>query len=44
MISRLRMSLDNVLARNIDDLAFNLSDNEVVSRVRERVGFDGLAQ
>ena len=35
LISRLRMTLDNVLARKIEDPASNLSDNEVVRIVRK---------
>lgn len=44
MISRLRMTLDTVLARNIKDLALNLSDNEGVRRVKKLAEFDGLGQ
>lgn len=38
------MTLDTVLARNIKDLALDLSDNEVVRRVRKLVEYDGLDQ
>ena len=44
MISRLQMTLDTVLARNIKDLALDLSDDEVVRRVRKLVEYDGLDQ
>lgn len=38
------MTLDTVLARNIKDLALDLSDDEVVRRVRKLVEYDGLDQ
>ncbi len=36
------MTLDNVLARKIEDPALSLSDNEVVRIVRKAVAFDEL--
>ena len=38
----LRMTLDNSLARKIEDPAWDLSDNEVVRTVRKLVEFDGF--
>ena len=42
LISRLRMMLDEVLARKIDDPLVDLGDDEVVAVVRRLVEFDGL--
>ena len=36
------MKLDNVLAKNIEDPALNLSDNKVVRIVRKLVQLNGL--
>lgn len=42
LVSRLRMMLDEVLARKIDDPLLDLSNDEVVAVVRNLVEFDGL--
>ena len=42
LVSRLRMMLDEVLARKIDNPLLDLSDDEVVAVVRKLVEFDGL--
>ena len=42
LVSRLRMMLDEVLARKIDEPALDLGSNEVVEIVRKLVQFDGL--
>lgn len=44
LISRLRMLLDEILAKKIDDPSLDLSSNEVVAVVRKLVEFDGLDQ
>ncbi len=42
LVSRLRMMLDEVLARKIDNPLLDLSDDDVVAVVRKLVEFDGL--
>lgn len=42
LVSRLRMMLDNVLAKKIGDPSINLGNDEVVKLVRRLVEFDGL--
>ncbi len=42
LVSRLRMMLDEVLARKIEDPGLDLGENEVVGVVRRLVEFDGL--
>ena len=42
LISRLRMMLDDVLARKIDDPSLDIGNSEVVSVVRKLVELDGL--
>lgn len=42
LVSRLRMMLDEVLAKKIDDPLLELGDDEVVAVVRKLVEFDGL--
>lgn len=42
LVSRLRMMLDEVLARKIDNPLLDLGDDEVVGVVRQLVEFDGL--
>ena len=42
LVSRLRMMLDEVLARKIDNPLLDVSDDEVVAAVRKLVEFDGL--
>ncbi len=42
LVSRLRMMLDEVLARKIDDPSLDLGNDEVVAVVRKLVEFDGL--
>ena len=42
LVSRLRMMLDDVLARKIDNPLLDLSNDEVVAVVRQLVEFDGL--
>ena len=42
LVSRLRMMLDDVLARKIDDPGLDLAGDEVVAVVRKLVLFDGL--
>ena len=42
LVSRLRMMLDEVLARKIDDPLMDVGDDEVVAVVRKLVEFDGL--
>lgn len=42
LVSRLRMMLDEVLARKIDDPLLDLDKDEVVAVVRKLVEFDGL--
>ena len=42
LVSRLRMMLDEVLARKIDDPLLDVGDDEVVAVVRKLVEFDGL--
>lgn len=42
LVSRLRMMLDEVLARKIDNPLLDLGDDEVVAVVRQLVEFDGL--
>ncbi len=42
LVSRLRMMLDEVLARKIDDPSLDLGNDEVVAIVRKLVEFDGL--
>ncbi|KAI9828804.1 MAG: hypothetical protein M1832_001909 [Thelocarpon impressellum] len=44
LVSRLRMMLDDVLARKIDDPGMELGRNEVVELVRRLVELDGLDQ
>ncbi|KAK4692759.1 hypothetical protein P7C71_g4507, partial [Lecanoromycetidae sp. Uapishka_2] len=44
LVSRLRMMLDEVLARKIDNPSMDLGSNEVVAVVRKLVEFDGLDQ
>ena len=42
LVSRLRMMLDEVLAKKIDNPLLDLGDDEVVAVVRKLVEFDGL--
>ncbi|KAL9640813.1 MAG: hypothetical protein Q9164_000048 [Protoblastenia rupestris] len=42
LVSRLRVLLDEVLARKIEDPALDLGQNEVVGVVRRLIEFDGL--
>jgi len=42
LISRLRMMLDEVLAKKVDNPSIDLSNDEVVAVVRKLVEFDGL--
>ncbi|KAL9126106.1 MAG: hypothetical protein Q9217_004793 [Psora testacea] len=42
LVSRLRLMLDDILAKKIEDPALDLKDNEVVGIVRRLVEFDGL--
>ena len=42
LVSRLRMMLDDVLARKIDNPMLDLGDDEIVAVVRKLVEFDGL--
>ena len=42
LVSRLRMMLDEVLARKIDNPSLDLGNDEVVALVRKLVEFDGL--
>ena len=42
LVSRLRMMLDEVLAKKIDNPSLDLSNDEVVAVVRKLVEFDGL--
>jgi len=42
LVSRLRMMLDEVLAKKIEDPSLDLGGNEVVGMVRKLVQFDGL--
>lgn len=42
LVSRLRMMLDDLLARKIDNPSLDLSNDEVVAVVRQLVEFDGL--
>lgn len=44
LISRLRIMLDDVLARKIDEPEMNLEANEVVSTVIKLVELDGMDQ
>ncbi|KAK4888352.1 hypothetical protein LTR28_002958, partial [Elasticomyces elasticus] len=42
LVSRLRMMLDEVLAKKIDDPSVDLEKNEVVDVVRRLIELDGL--
>jgi len=42
LVSRLRMMLDDLLARKVDDPGLEMSETEVVRVVRRMVEFDGL--
>lgn len=42
LVSRLRLMLDEVLARKIENPALDLSDDPVIATVRHLVEFDGL--
>ncbi|KAI9695708.1 MAG: hypothetical protein M1836_006074 [Candelina mexicana] len=44
LVSRLRIMLDEVLAKKIDDPSLDLGNNEVVSIVRHLVDLDGMDQ
>ena len=44
LVSRLRMMLDEVLAKKIDDPTMDLGNSEVVSIVRRLVELDGMDQ
>jgi len=44
LVSRLRLMLDEVLAKKIDDPGMDLGKNEIVSMVRRLVELDGLDQ
>lgn len=44
LVSRLRMMLDEILAKKIDDPGIDLSENEIVGVVRRLVELDGLDQ
>ncbi|KAF2863193.1 P-loop containing nucleoside triphosphate hydrolase protein [Piedraia hortae CBS 480.64] len=42
LVNRLKMALDGLLARKVDDPQFEMCESEVVSLVRKMVTFDGL--
>jgi len=42
LVSRLRMMLDEVLARKIDDPGMELGGNDIVDIVRRLVELDGM--
>jgi len=42
LVNRLRLLLDDVLARKIEDPSLDVSGNEVVTAVRRLVELDGL--
>lgn len=42
LVSRLRILLDDVLAKKIEDPSLDLGKDEVVGAVRRLVEFDGL--
>lgn len=42
LVSRLRMMVDELLAKKIEDPSLDLGNNEVVGVVRRLIEFDGL--
>lgn len=42
LVSRLRMMVDELLAKKIEDPSLDLGKNEVVGVVRRLIEFDGL--